>query len=246
MHDGSLSDVAVAQFHRNGFLAPLRACGPSEMAEYRRHFEALLERDADRHRPDHNRHLDDFVVWSVCSLPRLVAAARSVLGPDLLLWRSNFFNKEPGGKEVPWHQDGHFWPIEPRVALTAWVAVDHVDTGNSCVQVVPETHRRWFVHREAADDMWLGEEATPTSEELRSLVDIELEPGEFFLFNERTLHHSEPNRSERRRMGLSVRMTIPQVRVMRYDGSEHRLVQLSGIDPLGFNRLAEPPSTTTA
>jgi hypothetical protein len=26
------------------------------------------------------------------------------------------------GREVPWHQDGHFWPFRPLATCTIWLA----------------------------------------------------------------------------------------------------------------------------
>ncbi|NKB41904.1 MAG: hypothetical protein GKR86_12875, partial [Ilumatobacter sp.] len=85
----------------------------------------------------------------MCTLTSVVGALSSILGTDLLLRRSNFFNKEPGGVEVPWHQDRNFWPLASEDVLTAWIAIDPVDRENSCVRVVPGTHRRIFDHVDA-------------------------------------------------------------------------------------------------
>jgi Phytanoyl-CoA dioxygenase (PhyH). len=67
-------------------------------------------------------------------------------------------------------------------------------------------------HIRAREGMGFGEEADPDYYSAENLVNMELKPGEFFLFNEKTLHHSEANRSDRRRMGMSVRVTIPIVK----------------------------------
>lgn len=61
------------------------------------------------------------------------------------------------------------------------------------------------------------------------------------LFNERTLHHSAPNATPERRIGLAVRVIPPLVRVLSYDSDWHKLVPVSG-DPasrLEFNEYAE-------
>ena len=67
-----------------------------------------------------------------------------------------------------------------------------------------------------------------------------MRPGEFILFNERTVHHSESNRSQKRRIGLAVRVVVPIVSVLKYDAPEHALVQISGRDPMGFNKVVDP------
>jgi ectoine hydroxylase-related dioxygenase (phytanoyl-CoA dioxygenase family) len=73
---------------------------------------------------------------------------------------------------------------------------------------------------------------------------MELAPGEFFLFNERLLHQSNANRSNKRRMGLSVRVTVPFVKVYHDTGPlfvGHKNMVIRGTDGMGFNRLADPP-----
>ena len=69
---------------------------------------------------------------------------------------------------------------------------------------------------------------------------LEMKPGEFILFNERTVHHSDPNRSQRRRLGLAVRVIIPIVKVLKWDAPGHSLVRISGEDRMGFNKVIEP------
>lgn len=39
-----------------------------------------------------------------------------------------------------WHQDGQYWPIQPLATITAWIAIDAVDTGNGCLRVIPGSH----------------------------------------------------------------------------------------------------------
>jgi ectoine hydroxylase-related dioxygenase (phytanoyl-CoA dioxygenase family) len=45
------------------------------------------------------------------------------------------------GHEVPWHQDGQYWPIRPRATVTAWIALD-----NGCMRVIPGSHRMGGLH----------------------------------------------------------------------------------------------------
>ena len=73
----------------------------------------------------------------------------SLYGPDLLLWRTNFFIKEPGAKEIPWHQDFNYWPLEPPIIISAWIAVDSATLENSCLQIVPGSHRKVVPHVES-------------------------------------------------------------------------------------------------
>jgi len=241
-----LTPGQVKQFHDEGYLAPLTACSEEQMEAYRAHIgkNLMTSEGIGGHHNLHNRHLDDRVLWELSTLPGIVGPMQSVLGEDLLMWRTNFFNKEPGGKEIPWHQDRNYWPLEPEIVVSAWLAIDRADTENSCVQVVPGTHKKLIQHVKIkeGDAKSFAEEADPDAIDISNKRDIILEPGQFLLFNERTLHHSEANRSNRRRMGLAIRVIIPQVRVTKFDSENHKLIQISGRDPLGFNEHCDPPA----
>ena len=53
---------------------------------------------------------------------------------------------------------------------------------------------------------------------------------------ERTLHHSEMNRSDKRRIGLAVRVIVPIVKVFNWDSPQHKLIVIHGKDPVQFNK----------
>ena len=37
------------------------------------------------------------------------------------------------GIEVPWHQDGRYWPIHPPASCSVWVAIDEADEANGAM-----------------------------------------------------------------------------------------------------------------
>lgn len=239
----ALTAEQVKQYHEQGYLGPFAAFSEQEMTQdLCPQIERTLKTDPPDHKHlDHNRHLDSAVVHRVATAPAVVDRMASIMGPDLLLWRTNFFVKEPGGKEIPWHQDLNYWPIEPPVVISAWMAIDPVTIENSCVQLIPGTHRKVIPHVKSTGDKLFAEEADGSSVDTTQLINMELKPGEFFLFNERTLHHSEPNRSQMRRIGLSIRVVPPLVRVLKQDAPNHGTVLIRGQDTLNFNPRAQPP-----
>lgn len=44
-----------------------------------------------------------------------------------------------------------------------------------------------------------------TEEHMRSVVSMECKPGEFFIFDQRTIHGSPPNNSSKRRLAINFR-----------------------------------------
>lgn len=237
-----LSEDEMEAFRTQGFLGPFALCSPEEMAAIRTDVEAVLASDPPDHKTRiHNRHLDSRLIHELSTHPSIIERMQCLYGPDLLLWRTNFFVKETGAKEIPWHQDHNYWPLEPPIIASAWIAIDEATVENSCLQVIPGSHRKTLPHIKATEDMVFQEMGDPDYIDTSKAINIEMKAGEFILFNERTVHHSEPNRSNKRRIGLAVRVVIPIVKVLSYDGPGHALVQISGQDAMAFNKLIDPP-----
>jgi len=241
----ALTPAEIRFFHENGYLGPFPTVTPREMDAIRAHLDehVIARPGPNPETPLQSRHMDSRVVYDLATHPAIVDRAASLYGPHLILWATNFFKKDPGGLRIPWHQDQNYWPLEPIVNLSAWVAIDDVKADNSCVQIIPGSHKHVVPHIRA-EGVAFSEEADPQYFDAGSRIDMELRPGEFFLFNEKLLHHSEPNRSNRRRLGMSVRLTIPIVKIGQdisplHPG--HCAVLVRGEDYMGFNRLQAPP-----
>jgi ectoine hydroxylase-related dioxygenase (phytanoyl-CoA dioxygenase family) len=134
--------------------------------------------------------------------------------------------------------------LEPVVNISAWLAIDKCTSENSCVRIIPGSHKKVVPHVKSSQGMAFGEMADPAYIDESKVVEMPLEPGEFFLFNEKLLHHSFKNMSDKRRIGLSMRVTVPFVKITHDVGPlfpGHAAILLSGKDVLGFNRLVEPP-----
>jgi len=243
--DYSLTRAEIAAFHRDGFLGPFPTYTAEEMAAIRDHIDTqVINRPGPSPSRLQSRHMDSRVVFDLASHPAIIDRMASLYGPNLILWATNFFNKEPGGCEIPWHQDQNYWPLEPIINISAWIAIDDVKIDNSCVQILPGSHKHVVPHIPSTDGMAFSEMADERCFKKDNLLNMELKPGEFFLFNEKLLHHSEPNSSPRRRLGMSVRVTIPIVKIeqdIRPLHPGHCAILLRGEDTMAFNRLQEPP-----
>jgi len=235
----------MAQAYRaQGFVGPVTLWSPAEATALAGRIEGeLMNSQGPARQWQQSRHLDTALGWELCSHPNMIAAMREILGPHLVLWRSNFFNKEPGACAIPWHQDANYWPLEPAINITAWIAFDRVDRENACVQLIPGSQKLTVPHVRAPEDVDFGEMADPAYVDPSTAVHMELEPGQCVIFTERCLHHSEVNRSNRRRMGLAVRVTVPIAQVDHdrlFPG--HACMLLSGEDYMGLNRMTDPPA----
>ena len=247
MHESNnrLSRAEVDFFVENGYLGPYAAFTPAAMMPVRAEIEtkALNTDGPNPRRPMQSRHMDSGAVFDLASHPAIIERIASLLGPDIVVWTTNFWLKEPGAAEIPWHQDINFWPIEPPVNISAWVAIDEVTAENACVRLIPGSHRQFLPHRRASEDMAIAETVDPNAYDEGQAVNMELKPGEFFLFSERLLHASSKNTSDKRRLGLSVRVTVPFVHIFQDSHLHpgHTAILASGRDVMGFNRYAGRP-----
>lgn len=246
-----LSQDDVEQYHEKGYVGPYRLVDEAGVVDLAGRIKQQVAGSDDyplsrydHIPPEHDRHRDSPAMYELCSHPGIVERTADLYGDDLVLWSSHIWEKEAGGAEIPWHQGDHFHPIEPPVTLTAWVALSEATRENGCLQVVPGSHTENVPHVEADDEKGFHDMADPEQIDESEAVDLELEPGEFVMFNERCLHRSTENETDSPRVGVSVRITVPFVNV-RTDSEEmyddHRTMVLKGEDTLGFNETMEPP-----
>ncbi len=165
----ALSDDELAHFHRNGYIGPLTVYSPDEVDRMwktvqrellDRSHAAYPEAESAVGAPNivnYDRHLDiELLARHVCHR-RIVDRVASILGPDLLCWRSEFFPKYPGDEGTDWHQADTFanasgkpqllWPGESEDdfgagTLTVWTAFTESTRENGCLQIIPGTQHK--------------------------------------------------------------------------------------------------------
>jgi non-heme Fe2+,alpha-ketoglutarate-dependent halogenase len=103
---------------------------------------------------NYDRHLDvDFLAEHI-TRPEIVDRVASILGPDVLCWRTEFFPKYPGDEGTDWHQADNFssvdgfkkpqivWPQDAGFGgtITVWTAFTPATEDTACLQFIPGTH----------------------------------------------------------------------------------------------------------
>jgi non-haem Fe2+, alpha-ketoglutarate-dependent halogenase len=210
-------------FEREGYLSGMRVCDQAAADRIRRQFDAL-EAAEGRERCQIgllDRHFDQRFVWELATHPTILDCVAAVLGPDVMLLATHFFCKypqpsEPEAKFVAWHQDVTYWGLEPPMAVTAWYAVDDSDVENGCMRVIPGTHRGGIRAHGKSDRtgnlLSINQEVPVDPGEEARAVDLVLRAGEISLHHGMLIHGSNPNWSNRRRCGLTLRYVPPVVR----------------------------------
>ena len=225
-----LNEAQIARYHERGYVVPEFALNPAEVTTLRDAVDQLIENNPQI-RPEHlvNAHIAKEnaegvqgidAVLAFTSHPRVLDLVESILGPDIILWGCQVFCKPAGdGMEVPWHQDGQYWPIRPLATCTVWIAIDDSEIENGCLRVIPGSHSQQQVFSHRTDERErITLTQTVDDEHMRGVeeVDIELKAGQMSLHDVYLIHGSNPNNSARRRAGIAIRY-FPGTSVFRRD-----------------------------
>ena len=143
---------------------------------------------------------------------RLASRLLEVSANDVETW-THMIDKPPRhGHETPWHQDEAFWEEDLGYhACGVWLALDDVDQDNGCMEFVPRSQLRGIVtHRHLYDDPMVSalviDDVDPTE-----IVPVPLRAGGATFHTQRTMHHTGPNLTDRRRRAYAIEVQLPPV-----------------------------------
>ena len=240
-----LTQAQIAQYERDGYVAPIRIMSEADAAAIRARLEEFEGRSGGPLRGDlrHKAHLLFPWLAELVRNGRMLDAVEDLYGGDLLCWSTNFFIKEARNPAfVSWHQDSTYWGLSAPDVVTAWVALTPSNPANGAMAVLPGSHTLDQIpHRDTFDKHNLltrGQEVA-VEVDARKAVALELGPGEMSLHHVRLVHGSPPNPSDDRRIGFAIRY-IP-TRVYQLEGEDSATL-VRGEDR--FRRFEHEPCPT--
>lgn len=171
-----LSRAEVDAFEQSGLLGPFRVMSASQAADYHALAYREFEKDkakggggffGDEVREAIQKHgkwnlnywgtyqmLNHKPLRDLLRRPPVAQRMASLLGPDVICWRSQFFEKAPGTAGTFWHQASAFQevskkrklkptePISPAmIQLTCWIALSKVTVPNGAMRIMPGSYR---------------------------------------------------------------------------------------------------------
>jgi non-heme Fe2+,alpha-ketoglutarate-dependent halogenase len=163
----ALSHAELEQFHRDGYIGPfdlydeeemernLRALRPKLLNTKNAVYSGRGAASGVTNLANYDRHLDiDFLAEHI-TRPEIVDRVASILGPDTMCWRSEFFPKYPGDEGTDWHQADNFsnvagskhpqivWPEDAEFGgtITVWSAFTPATVEIGCLQFIPGSHK---------------------------------------------------------------------------------------------------------
>lgn len=237
--------VERIKFDRDGYAIFRNVLDPNLLQEASDHVDWLLNKHPELRGEQLDTHLvehDPFWVRLV-SDDRLLDIAEQFIGPDIALFASHYISKPAfTGKQVLWHQDGGYWPLEPMNVVTLWLAVDQTDRENGCMRVIPGTQTLQLVDMLDASEKGgvLDRETPPEFVDESKAVDIALSAGDVEVHHPNIIHGSYANESSRRRCGLTIRYIPTSTRVIT-DRKWPSLFLLRGNPVPGVNDYRDYP-----
>ena len=233
-----LTREQLSHYNEHGYVKGLRVFSEAEIAEHRCYFDRLLAKQlADGADSYSLRRMQRFCrpLWDIITNPLILDHVEDIIGPNIVAWGQQYFCKLPGdGKPVSWHQDASYWPLTPSHTVTMWLAIDDADRENGAMQVIPGTHTLGHLEFDmtGAEDNSVLPQKIKGIEQYDDPVYFEMRAGEMSLHADMLVHGSDPNRSNRRRCGLTIRYAAADVRSLD-DGWNQNSILCRGADPDG-------------
>ena len=244
-----LSPEQVKFYHENGYLLGLPAIYTREEMDKLNaelpHLLALLK-PGETTKDIREWHETSTYLYDICMNPKILDLVEGVLGPNFYCWASNFFIKDPHSMStVGWHQDSYYWPMTPNNSVTVWLAFDDVDAENGGMKLIPGSHRGGIIkHRKSTqtDSVLTLELADGSDFSADSAVQFSMKAGECSLHDDRAIHGSQANPSNRRRAGLTIRYSGTNVKNDLSVNQNFKAYLCRGVDEFKLNPVGVPPT----
>ena len=156
----ALNDIELAQYKKDGYIIPDWHFSDDDVNLMRGLVEEIIKLNPDHqqeqfvcpHLPEgatkpmnSSRHRDFLRLATAAGLRTVL---KQIIGKDILLWGSQLFCKPAmTGMEIPWHQDGAYWPKGMNAGRVAFLDKSE----DSCLNpmdhrllvITPALYRRW-------------------------------------------------------------------------------------------------------
>lgn len=211
---GTLSAAEVSQWKNDGFLSPFPLLDQQELEACRQgvaRYEAWLGAPINADANYKWRSMPYLLLPWAAKLardPRILDRVEDLIGPDILIFTSTFFIKEPHSPTIAaWHQDSTYYGIEPKEEVTVWVALTEASEAAGCMDALSFRGRpRQLSHVSRVVENSVNRAGQVITEPLDegSPVAMPLKPGWFSMHHGLCPHRSGPNTSSHRRIGLGL------------------------------------------
>ena len=213
-----LSKSQIEQYHDEGFISPLRVISEADALSIKTQLEEAEELYPEEINAEsrNNLHLSFSFLDALAHNITIVDAMEDLIGPDIALWASVMFIKEPSSKQyVSWHQDATYMGLDSVDFPTPWIALSPSNIETGCMTMISGSHKSAIQKHEdtyAENNILTRGQVIPNVDENKA-VNLILRPGEMSIHHGAIIHGSQPNNSDQRRIGFSLQSYIsPEIR----------------------------------
>ena len=208
-----------AQFFKDGFVK-LPALNEAEITELRAYYEALGIKDEMGYgfHVGMDQTNKEMVAQMVDKIGGIALPKVQPYLVDVQLFTASFVIKEPNPKGVvPPHQDWSFVEDEEtHTSVTCWIPLQDVNMQNGCIGVIKGSNN-FFDHIRPSPS---PQAPSPLFEHMFTIFPylqlIEMMAGEALFFNNKTIHASPPNTTDKVRLGIGLGLTQKDAEVRHY------------------------------
>lgn len=243
-----LANALEGQFREQGYLV-VDLLDPVACAELRIAYEHLDHGDQwdSEFAPGfHTTMYDSRLDYrrQVCSLiEHAMSSTLDTLLVDHRICLANFTVKQPAGEPVPGHVDWSFVDEAGASSATVWCALEDISEEQGALTVIPGSHRQVDFIRPVNVRDYDRHSSVAGGEQ----VAVPVRVGQAVVLDNRTVHGSSANRSDRTRVAAAAVVAPRAVPLHHYwiDGDDE-LVQLE-IEPQFFlhYQIGQDPTSTT-
>ena len=208
-----LSPNQLKQYQDEGFVSPINIFSKDKAKEIRDEIE-LIEKEIPEELEKsgrYNAHLISPLLDEVTHNPKILDAVESLIGEDILVCGTTLFIKNPNEKGfVSYHQDAKYIGLEPHNWVTAWVAITDSNEHNGCMRMWSGSHKDNLKEHDQKFNQGnlLTRGQTVKNVPKEKTTPLILTAGQMSLHHPTTVHGSELNKSEDRRIGFVIQSYI--------------------------------------
>ncbi len=209
-----LTKSQIEQYHDEGFISPVRVISEQEAHLIKQELEMVEAEFPEEINAEsrNNLHLSFAFLDALAHNEIIVDAMEDLIGPNISLWASVMFIKEPSSKHyVSWHQDATYMGLDSLNFPTPWVALSPSNKETGCMTMIAGSHKTKIQEHEdtfAENNILTRGQVIQNVDESKA-VDLILEPGEMSIHHGAVIHGSQPNNSNHRRIGFSLQSYMP-------------------------------------
>ena len=209
-----LTKLQIEQYHDQGFICPIRVISEQEAFSIKDELEQVEKEFPEEINSEsrNNLHLSFAFLDALAHNKIIVDAIEDLIGPDISLWASVMFIKEPSSKQyVSWHQDATYMGLDSLDFPTPWIALSPSNIETGCMTMIAGSHKTKIQNHEdtfAENNILTRGQVIQDVDESKA-VDLILQPGEMSIHHGAVIHGSQPNNSNQRRIGFSLQSYMP-------------------------------------